>query len=148
MSKINFTVFINILSLYNLNGQISGKENGIYSLDGAGKIVIVLDEGSEKSLQKIQSIEIKQKGFRVQVVSESGQGSKDRTLKVRQEIAKNFPIYTVYWIYESPYFKVKLGDFQTYIEAAALCEKIRVFYPSAYVVEDNISIYSPLKAKD
>lgn len=119
-----------------------------YQADGAGKVILLPDASSQRALLKISEGEIRQKGFRVQVAAESGSGSKDRALKVRSDIQKKFPGIPVYLTYEAPNFKIRLGDFQTFLEAAALCQKIRLWYPSAYVVEDQIWVVSPKKNRE
>lgn len=119
-----------------------------YQTDGAGSIRIITDASVQRAISKITEGEIRQKGFRVQVVAESGAGSKDRALKARSDFQQKFPGIPTYITYEAPNFKVRAGDFLTFLEAAALCEKVRIFYPTAYVVEDQIWIVSPKKQRD
>lgn len=119
-----------------------------YQTDGTGSIRIINDASVQRAVTKIIEGEIRQKGYRVQVVAESGAGSKDRALKVRSDFQQKFPGIPSYITYEAPNFKVRVGDFLTFLEAAALCEKVRVFYPTAYVVEDQIWIVSPKKQRE
>lgn len=119
-----------------------------YQTDGAGRISITTDAPSQRAIAKITEGEIRQKGYRVQVVAESGAGSKDRALKARNDFQQKFPGIPSYITYESPNFKVRAGNFLTFLEAATLCEKVRLFYPSAYVVEDQIWIVSPRKLRE
>lgn len=119
-----------------------------YQTDGAGRISITTDAPSQRAIAKITEGEIRQKGYRVQVVAESGAGSKDRALKARNDFQQKFPGIPSYITYEAPNFKVRAGNFLTFLEAATLCEKVRLFYPSAYVVEDQIWIVSPKKLRE
>lgn len=119
-----------------------------YQTDGTGSIHIISDASVQRAISKITEGEIRQKGFRVQIVAESGTGSKDRALKARNDFQQKFPGIPSYITYEAPNFKVRAGDFLTFLEAAALCEKVRVFYPTAYVVEDQIWIVSPRRQRE
>ncbi|MCS6980815.1 MAG: SPOR domain-containing protein [Flavobacteriales bacterium] len=119
-----------------------------YQSDGAGRVVFLEDSATLKAVKKIENGEISQKGYRVQVFSESGSGSKSRAMKVRAEVSEKFSGLPVYVTYEAPNFKVRVGDFQTFLEAAALCEKARTFYPSSYVVEDKIWVKAPRSLRE
>ena len=44
-----------------------------------------------------------------------------------------------YRTYANPYFKVTVGDFRTKSEAMELLSRIKVNFPSAFVVRENIS---------
>lgn len=119
-----------------------------YQSDGAGRVVFLEDSATLKAVRKIEEGEISQKGYRVQVFSESGSGSKSRAMKVRAELGEKFSGLPVYVTYEAPNFKVRVGDFQTFLEAAALCEKARIYYPASYVVEDKIWVKAPRSVRE
>ena len=46
---------------------------------------------------------------------------------------------SAYRSYANPYFKVTVGDFRTKTEAMALLERIKVEFPSAFVIKENIT---------
>ena len=78
-------------------------------------------------------------GYRIQIAAYSGVNSKSQA-----EIAKNsfnnlFPYTKSYLIYSEPYFKVRVGNYYTRLEAYKDLETIRLTYPSAYIVPDKIN---------
>ena len=78
-------------------------------------------------------------GYRIQIAAYSGVNSKSQA-----EIAKNtfnslFPYTKSYLIYNEPYFKVRVGNYYSRLQAYKDLENIKLTYPSAYIVPDKIS---------
>lgn len=85
-------------------------------------------------------------GYRVRIFFDN-----HRTARVESEAAleKFTGIYhdvPAYRTYANPYFKVTVGDYRTKSEAMALLERIKVDFPSAFVVKETISF--PVVDKD
>ena len=78
------------------------------------------------------------KGFRVQLYSVSGVNSRDKANAFMAKFLLKHPDAKVYLVYHSPYYKVRLGDFRTKIEALAYLQNISKEYPSGFVVVDKI----------
>jgi hypothetical protein len=49
-----------------------------------------------------------------------------------------YPDIPVYLTWQAPYFKVRVGDFSTRMEAAGFLNKIKKNYPIAWVIRDKI----------
>jgi len=77
-------------------------------------------------------------GFRVEIFFSSGFKARDEALKKKTEFLKKFPDETAYMSFQSPNFKVRVGDCRTKSEALSLQEKIRGSYPNAFIVPDFI----------
>lgn len=74
-------------------------------------------------------------GYRIQIGSESKtQDSK----KIRTNFARQFNNIPTYEIYQQPYYKVRVGDFKTRIEAVKFQNKINAVYPNSFIVKDEI----------
>ncbi|MFP4041249.1 MAG: SPOR domain-containing protein, partial [Bacteroidales bacterium] len=58
---------------------------------------------------------------------------------IRTEFYEQFPDIPIYREYDSPYFKIYVGDFRTKIEAIKSLKKIQKHFPSAFVVPDTIN---------
>lgn len=76
-------------------------------------------------------------GFRVQVYSGS---SRDRAAGIRGQLSIDFGQYQGYQFYDRPFFKVRIGDFYSKLEAEALCAEIRKKIPGAFVVPDKVRL--------
>jgi hypothetical protein len=81
-------------------------------------------------------------GFRVQVMFSS---SIDEATQVKSEVALLFPSEIVYMVYDSPYYKVRVGDYQERNYAAqALKILIDKGYMQSWIVSDRVQ-KNPLK---
>lgn len=79
------------------------------------------------------------RGYRIQIFSVSGVNSKDKANKARAELLMDNPDIQVYLVYIEPYFKVRVGDFLTKLDALYFLQSILKDYPFAFVVADNIN---------
>jgi len=70
-------------------------------------------------------------GFRVMVIN-----TNDRTkaLDVKTTLLRNFPEHKTYLIYQSPNFKVQIGNFKTQVEAEKLKKIIVRLYPDGVII--------------
>ena len=92
----------------------------------------------------IQRGKVEVDGFRVQVYSSKQQKTaKNEALLLQQKLEKSVN-KTIYTISEPPFWKVRLGDFQTREEAVVYKNELIVQFPelqgSAYIVPDKIII--------
>lgn len=84
-------------------------------------------------------------GYRVQVFSDNNvRTAKAEASSKQRVISARFPQYQTYVRYNSPYWRLKVGDFRTQQEANAAAEELRKAFP-AYskeirVVRDRISL--------
>jgi hypothetical protein len=93
--------------------------------------------------KKINQIDTLVPGYRVQIFFESGNYSKDKALETAEVFAENFPNIRYYLSFKEPYYRLRVGDFRTLIEAKGFLNQIIQIYPSAFEVKDNI--YFPLE---
>ncbi len=77
-------------------------------------------------------------GYRVEIFFSSGSGSRTSALEVKTEFLKLFPEETAYMTFQTPNFKVRVGDCRTRSEALKLKAKIEKYYPNAFIVPDVI----------
>lgn len=74
------------------------------------------------------------KGFRIQVASTT-----DRA-KIQQQAGlfqHHFPHLAANWINETPYYKLKVGAYETKLECTYELKQIQEHFPGAYMVVDN-----------
>ncbi len=77
-------------------------------------------------------------GYRVQIFFESGNYSKDLALKTADEFQESFPDVNYYLSFNEPYYRIRVGDFRTMIEAKGFLTKVLGKYPSAFEVKDLV----------
>jgi len=85
------------------------------------------------------------KGFRLQVISTN---SREEAIKIKTELLAKFPDEKVYLTFQSPSFKVRIGNFLKKEEAENFRNILSKYYPSGvYVVADAIE-YTPKEAEE
>ena len=78
-------------------------------------------------------------GFRVQLYS----GTRNEANEVRKKGISNFPESFGILKYETPDYKVQMGNFRTELEAEKDLQHIRVVFPGAFIVKSEIE-FPPL----
>ena len=74
-------------------------------------------------------------GFRVQIFFASDRANAEKTIK---KFEKEFPDIAPYLVYEQPYFKVRVGDYKTRLEAEKWNNTIGKKFGGSFVVPDEI----------
>jgi len=78
-------------------------------------------------------------GYRIRIFSDVGKKSRLESRETRTTFYEKYPDIPVYREYDSPYFKVYVGDFRTKMEAIKCLKKIKHNFPDAFVVPDRIN---------
>jgi len=77
-------------------------------------------------------------GYRVQIFFDAGNNSLNKAEAVSEQFQTLFPGDTAYISFTEPYYKVRIGDFRTRLEAEGYMQKILKDYPNAFVIKDMI----------
>ena len=77
-------------------------------------------------------------GFRVQLFSGSGTEARQQANNLRAEFMAQYSDIPAYLIYQSPNFKVRVGDFRTELEAIQLQRRLSYQYPGGFVSKDIV----------
>ena len=84
-------------------------------------------------------------GYRILVINTNDRG---KATEAKTRIYQEFPELKAYLQWQAPFFKVKVGDFKTRVEAEEYLENIKRFFASGvYVVRDIIEV-NPDKSAD
>ena len=81
----------------------------------------------------------KMTGYRIRVYFDNGQNARMRSESIARAVSGAFPGIGVYRTFESPNFKVTVGDFRTKDEALKVFHSLKASYPSALLLKDTIN---------
>jgi hypothetical protein len=85
------------------------------------------------------------RGYRIQVISTR---SRDQAFQVKADLIQKFPEYKTYAIFQSPYFRIRVGNFIAKADAEEARKILSRHYPQGvYVVEDVVE-YTPSEEED
>jgi hypothetical protein len=76
-------------------------------------------------------------GYRIQIMYTD---VRDEVYKSKGKTYKDFPELPSYVEYEQPYYKLRLGDFKTRLEATYYLQQVNTIYSGAFIVKDKIRI--------
>ena len=77
------------------------------------------------------------KGYRVQIHFGP---EKAKAMDVKSKFTTQYHEVAAYLDYQQPYFKIRVGDFRTKLEAYKLLQEISGDFPGAFIVTDDIEL--------
>jgi len=79
-------------------------------------------------------------GYRIQVFKGSGNMAPENAKNIMDEFWEVHPETAAYISFQEPYYRVRVGDFRTRLEALNFMNKIKKTYPSAFVIQSSIEL--------
>jgi len=112
---------------------------------GEGSVQVIQDERIDTLLQR--HIELNEEdpqiaGWRINIFFEAGNYSKRLAIEAKSEFVNKYADIPCYLIFQEPYYKVRIGDYQTKMQAEEFLNEIERDYPNAFVVQDDINFPS------
>ncbi|MFA6950049.1 MAG: SPOR domain-containing protein [Lentimicrobiaceae bacterium] len=78
-------------------------------------------------------------GWRIQIFFDSGVNSKHKATSVLKRFSELYPQTQAYLSFKEPYYRVRVGDFRSRLEAEGFLKKIQIDYPNAFPASDFIN---------
>jgi len=78
-------------------------------------------------------------GYRIRVFYNNGPQARDKSEAIELLLKKQFPEVLVYRSFESPNYKVSIGDFRTKDEALRIYNALKGTYPTAFIIKESIN---------
>ncbi len=114
----------------------------VQAVHGQGDVRIIrddrlnqLEEQYISAFQKNNAID----GYRIQIFFDSGTQSKRNASAARDRFKQKYPGAEAYLDFREPYYRVRVGDFRTRIEAEGFRIAILGDFPNAFTVADKVS---------
>lgn len=79
-------------------------------------------------------------GYRIHVFIKSGNEALVEAEEVKVEFEEKFEMVPAYITFGEPYYRVRVGDFRTRLEAEKFLQEINRTYPNAWVTRDKINL--------
>ncbi|MCB0804851.1 MAG: SPOR domain-containing protein [Bacteroidales bacterium] len=107
-----------------------------------GKVKVISDARLDTLMQTyigLNEINPGIEGWRIEIYFEAGNNSKKLAMEAKSEFVENYPEVPAYLLFQQPYYKVRVGDYKTKMEAEKFLNEIEQAYPNAFVVNDEIN---------
>lgn len=110
-----------------------------------GNVQVIQDSRIDTLLNK--HIELNEQdpqieGWRINIFFEAGNYSKRLAIEAKSDFVNSYTDVPCYLIFQEPYYKVRIGDYLTKMEAEKFLNEIEQDYPNAFVVQDEINFPS------
>lgn len=76
-------------------------------------------------------------GYRIQIFSGNDRNNANA---IKTKFLKIYPDQTAYLAYQQPYFKIRIGDFRTRLEAKLFYDKMKEEFGDCIIVPDKINL--------
>ncbi len=122
---------------------------GIYTNAQEGSVEVIADERIDLLIDKHRYLNRHQstlEGWRIQIFFDSGANSKRRATEAQKRFSDRYAATKAYLSFKEPYYRVRVGDFRSRLEAEGFLNNIRNDYPNAFTVSDMIDP-PPLETK-
>jgi hypothetical protein len=79
-------------------------------------------------------------GFRILVLDT---GDRQKAMDLKSKLMRDFPEHKTYLIYQSPHFKIQIGNFRTRNDAESLRKQITKIFPTGVIVVPSMIEVKP-----
>ena len=113
------------------------------TLSENGSITSINEKGIDALVSKYENILNAKngvEGWRVQLAFKS---KEEETKQLKIDFIKLYPEIPTYLKYEAPYYRIRVGNFRTKLEAKKIQYLINKNFPGAYVVSEIINFSQP-----
>ena len=108
----------------------------INSFTQEGTLVLVQDQKLTKLIElkkEVNSVDFTSGQYTVQVFN----GQYEKGIELIEELMSDEKFKDVYFSFETPYYKIRIGKFVSKIEAIKELQKIKKTFPSAFILKPN-----------
>ena len=153
-SKLITILFIALLSVLNTNAQ-SGQNifvdlaankpgQGTVKIKQDPKIKGLVGKKGQGFQTDASGQHLKLEGYRIQLYMDKQQKAKNEAKSLEQRVKQIYPELSTYVIYDSPNWRLRVGDFKSYEEADKFMRELRTDHKQlsreAIIVKDNIRL--------
>jgi len=134
------SVFICLFSLVSINiyAQQLTSDTSSVVIHNDSRIDLLVKKQAEINEETTRNARRVTKGFRLLVVNTN---KRDEAINAKAKLYQYFPELKSYLLYQSPYFKLKAGNFKERKDAESYQKKLNAFFPKGvFVMNDMIEV--------
>lgn len=110
----------------------------IFAIMPAGVTVFQTDEVRESVYRRIGENDVSNfNGYRIRIYFDNSQHAREESSSVMYRFKLKYPEMSAYRTFDSPNFKVTVGDFRTRSEALSALKSIQADFRSAFIVREK-----------
>lgn len=130
-----FSIFISV-SLFAQNGPGADSNSVIVHKDP--RLDLLVKKQAQINEETTRDARRSMKGFRLMIINTN---KRDDAISAKTTIYSYFPELKTYLIYQSPYFKLKAGNFKTKQEAEDYQKRLNIYFDKGvFIIPDTIEV--------
>jgi hypothetical protein len=141
-TKTSGLLMILLLSaFYGLAQQNSNQKQDSKPPKNEGKVEVYQDSRVDSIVKmhvRYNSTQSTFEGYRIQIFFDAGNNSLSGAQAAQANYQMLYPGDTAYISFVEPYYKVRIGDFRTRLEAESYLHQIIRDFPNAFIIKDKI----------
>lgn len=109
----------------------------------SGYLILNKDSRIDNLIMKQRQIHVNDStidGFRVQIFMELGNDALRHADSVKTRFSEQYPEVPIYLVFGQPYYRLRIGDFRTRLEAENMYQQVKKEYKNAFVTADRIEL--------
>jgi len=134
------SVFVCLFSLVSINiyAQQLTSDTSSVVIHKDSRIDLLVKKQAEINEETTRNARRVTRGFRLLVVNTN---KRDEAISAKAKLYQYFPELKSYLLYQSPYFKLKAGNFKERKDAESYQKKLNAFFPKGvFVMNDMIEV--------
>ncbi|MFA5419169.1 MAG: SPOR domain-containing protein [Bacteroidales bacterium] len=134
-------IMVFLLPFFGLAQQHLYKKTDEKPFKQEGKVEIFRDNRVDSTIKmhiRYNSVQHTFDGYRIQIFFDAGNNSLNGAQAAAANFQMLFPGDTAYISFNEPYYKVRVGDFRTRLEAESYLQQILPDFPNAFIIKDKI----------
>ena len=108
-----------------------------------GFVIIEQDQRIEQLIQRQREIHAADStidGYRIQIFMESGNDAVEHANALIEEFKLKYTELPIYLVFGQPYYRLRVGDFRTRLEAEKVFQTLSKDYKKAFITSDRIQL--------
>jgi hypothetical protein len=141
------SLFVCLLSLVStgMSAQQLTSDTSSVVIHKDSRIDLLVKKQAEINEETTRNARRVTKGFRLLVVNTN---KRDEAISAKTKLYQYFPELKSYLLYQSPYFKLKAGNFKERKDAESYQKKLNAFFPKGVFVMNDMIEVKPDKEVD
>jgi hypothetical protein len=132
MKNILLILCIVVFSIEMVDAQTSILLNDKVKFESTSDLNFLLDAHYDKNMH----CDLMQ-GYRIQIMNSS---NREDAYEKKAKVYRHFSKFKGYIVYDQPYYKLRIGDFETKLEARKFLNEVIQTFSTAFIVRDEIKI--------
>ncbi len=118
--------------------ELTYMQDSIGVSSSGGEVVVIQDAKLEQIITNYSNAFKRKpdKIYRVQIYFGIGRDGRFKAQNIKDGFERDHPGIPAYLIFEEPYFKIKVGDFDTKLDAERLKSQLIESYETIFITED------------